>query len=196
MRFDLERVPIFSLNNEVWPGLTTQDVSLWLSPFEKGQQIFNNHIGSDLPNPPINLVPSHRGIVYRVCYVEGKGVIVVTFAVIKDFKASILKQNQGLNVMSTNAHLIRLGLCTTPQIIPIFTGIEENAHAYFDQVIKPTLDESDINFTGRHDGSDSSEEFAFQTIVKILLTNKELAVYPLPDNFYQQHQALKINNNR
>lgn len=184
MKYNKEGLPFFPVNTEVAPGLSTKEVSMWLTPFEKGQRIFNCYVGNHLPNPPIHLAQAHGGSYKKVCYVEGKGIIVVTFQVIKDL-VNLIKNCHGLNIRGSNAHLIRLGLCTTPEALPIFTGIEENAHAYFDQVVKLTLKPEEIVFTGKHDGSDSSEEFAFLTLTQILLTNPNLPVFPLPSNFHQ-----------
>ena len=131
-------------------------------------------MGSTLPNPSIHVAPIYKGAKKKVCYVEGEGIIVVTFDVINDIVSLIKKSNiESRSFRRTNAHLIRLGLCTSSEIIPIFTGIEENAHFYFDKVIKPTLKPEEISNTGRHDGSDSSEEYAFRTILNILLTHQD-----------------------
>jgi len=58
---------------------------------------------------------------------------------------------------------------------------------------KQTLNPEDVSYTGRYDGSDSSEEYAFKLMSQIILMNKSLELFPLPDNFSKKLELFNIN---
>jgi hypothetical protein len=172
-------------NRESEFKLTEEEFLLWLKPFRFGQSIFDRHVGNADPVTPLHLCPSYNGENNVICYVEEKDCVIVSFQLITDLVAHIKKYKQTLNgCRRTNAHLIRLGVCTTPDAMAIFTGIEERAHAYFHKHVKETLN-AELSYTGKYDGSDSSEEYAFREMSKIILNNRSLPLYPLPSNFYE-----------
>jgi len=62
----------------------------------------------------------------------------------------------------TDSHFRRLKLNLPTKYLPLAAGIEEQAHAVYEQKIKPKMGDRDRS-TGLYDGSDTSEEFAFRT---------------------------------
>jgi len=113
--------------------------------------------------------------------------IVATFTHIKATVSSKIKKNvQDQTIKLTNPHLVRISVCASPETMPVISGVEEQAHAYFHQEIESNLKPGEVIYTGRHDGSDTSEEFAYQSIIKVILNSTNLEIFPLPDNFPRQ----------
>lgn len=172
-------------------GFTAQEFNWWADPFWHGQSIFDKHVGSTDKATPLHIVHSYNGTDNKITYVEDIDLIYVGAKYISRIIALFKKHRAKMeSFRTTNPHLIRLGVCTRIDVIPVFTGMEERAHAHFHKHIKQTLDTNAITHTGLHDGSDSSEEYAFQQLLAIILKNKDLPLYPLPHNFHQEHQLL------
>lgn len=171
------------------PNFTEEDFVLWLNLFVLGQRIFDGHVGNEDPITDIHLCQSYKGNLGRekvACYIEELDLMAVSFKFVEADLIAIKKYLTKPSSRITNVHLNRLGVCTTPNLAPLFTGIEERAHAYFHKHVKPNLDPKEINFTGMYDGSDSSEEYAFQQIASIILRNKNLTLDPLPEDFAEK----------
>jgi len=191
MRFTRESDQHCENNPEVKHNFTQQEFTLWYEPFLEGQRIFNSHVSNGHPDIPLHICPTYGGKESIICYVEEKDVFIATFLKLEKMINGIKRQKSGISWRSTNAHLIRLGVCTTPSTMAAVNGIEESAHAHFHNIIKTGLDENDISYTGRYDGSDSSEEYAFQQISQIILRNNKLPLFPLPQNFDECCQILE-----
>ncbi len=179
----------YEQQEEITPNFTEEDFLLWLNLFVLGQRMLDEHVGNADPITHIHLCPSYKGNLGRekvACYIEELDSMAVSFKFVEADLIAIKKYLTKPNFRITNVHLNRLGVCTTPNLMPLFTGIEERAHAYFHKHVKPNLDHKEINFTGRYDGSDSSEEYAFQQIASIILRNKNLSLDPLPEDFAEE----------
>jgi transposase-like protein len=180
---------------EIKPNFTKEDFWLWYERFLFGQKIFNTHVNNQSSSSiiPFHLCPSYNGRQRLIAYVEGEHKIVATFATMEKVIKGIKQCLNGANLRSTNVHLVRMGICTSSLLMPIFTGIEESAHAYFHLHVKPKLKPEEIVYTGRYDGSDSSEEYAFQQLLQIILVHKELELFPLPQNFCEIFSNLELD---
>jgi hypothetical protein len=192
MVFQKEKQLYVQENIEVKPNFTTQEFLLWYKPFLLGQKIFNQHVSNGNSVIPLHLYPSYNGKLNMIAYVEEENEIIITFEKMEKMIRSIKEFKIGKNNRSTSAHLIRMGVYTTPVLMPVFTAIEESAHAHFHLHIKQTLNPEDISYTGRYDGSDSSEEYAFKLMSQIILMNKSLELFPLPDNFSKKLELFNI----
>lgn len=178
-----------TLEKESPPDFTEDEFMLWLHYFRLGQNIFDNHVHNSDPTTPIHVCESYNEQKNIITYVEELDQIMVTFSFIQRYALSIRKNTKKNISKTTNAHLMRLGLYTNSDLTPIFTGIEERAHAHFHKNIKPKLDPEKVVYTAKHDGSDSSEEYFFTTLIQIILNNKNLELYPLPKNFRNPYKV-------
>ncbi|NCO12568.1 MAG: hypothetical protein COZ34_02680 [Candidatus Pacebacteria bacterium CG_4_10_14_3_um_filter_34_15] len=172
-------------------GFTAKEFNWWAEPFWYGQRIFDQHVGNTDKATPLHIVPSYNGNENKITYVEEIDLIYVCTKYISSAIASLKKHRLRMeSFRTTNPHLIRLGICTRIDVLPVFTGIEERAHAYFHKHVKKTLKAGAIKYTGLYDGSDFSEEYAFQQIATIILNNKDLPIFPLPSNFNHKDQSV------
>ncbi len=170
-------------------GFTEKEFNLWADPFWHGQSIFDRHLKNTDKLTPLHIIRSYNGIENKIMYIEELDLIYVCIEYISKIVTLEKKHHQEMNTFrTTNLHLIRLGLCTRLDVLPIFTGIEERAHAYFHKHIKKTLKPEDIIYTSKHDGSDTSEEYAFNQIASIILNNTDLPLFPLPSNFQHEYR--------
>lgn len=167
--------------------ITEEDVIWWINQFFRGRLIFYLQIGEHNPlQTKMFLCPSYvdqgesRNQV--VGYDTNRDIFVVTFEFIRCHVAAKKKYQLGdENLRSSNGHLWRMGLCTLPELAPVFIGIEEEAHAYYSRNIRPLLDLSQEVRTGLYDGSDPYEEYVYQQLWKIINAGAaDLPVFPLP----------------
>lgn len=172
---------------EIVTGCTKEEILWWVDRFSIGQRLFNQ-IYDFSTYIPICFAPSYRDHNTLTTYVYDLEQVVVTFSALRN---SILSQRQyltsGCSRRVTTPHLSRLLVCTTPEAMPVITGVEEQAHAYFHLIIEPSLSPSHVKMTKRYDGSDTSEEFAFQSIVQAILRSTDLKIDPLPFNFIHEN---------
>jgi hypothetical protein len=164
---------------------TTEEIEWWIDRFGKGQEIFNRlHNFSILT--PICFALAYEDEPKVTTYSCGMQRVIVTFDSLKNnitTRRKYLRGNHSFRI--TNPHLTRMSVCTTPNDMPVITGIEEQAHSYFHLIVEPTLQPKMISYTKRYDGSDTSEEFAFQSIVEAVFRTPGLHIDPLPSNFSQ-----------
>ncbi len=86
--------------------------------------------------------------------------------------ASIKKHNDNPNgFRKTNAHLIRLGVCITPNLIPCLLEWKKELTLFYKH-IKPNLNPKKVFHTAKYGGADTFEEYVFTETSKIILGNK------------------------
>ncbi len=170
--------------------LTEEDVNWWINQFFRGRLIFSLHIGEHNPlQIKMFLCPSYidqgKNRYQVVGYDTERDIFVVTFEFIRSHVAAMKKYQLGDgNLRSSNGHLWRMGLCTLPELAPVFIGIEEEAHAYYSHNIRPQLGflSQEVR-TGLYDGSDPYEEYVYQQLQNIIHKGAaDLPVFPLPAN--------------
>lgn len=167
---------------------TESEFMLWLHYFRLGQNIFDTHVDNFGPTTPLHVCESYNNKKNIIAYVEELDQVMVTFGFIQRYVQLIRKSTKTFSTKSTNGHLMRLGMYTNSNLIPIFTGMEERAHSHYHKSIKPKLDPEKVVYTAKHDGTDSSEEYFFNMLIQIILNNKNLELYPLPKNFQNPYQ--------
>jgi hypothetical protein len=162
-------------------GCTKGEIQWWINQFGRGQELFNRLYSYDF-YAPICFAPSYSDEKNLTTYVYELQQVVVTFNSIRNSIISRRQFSPETPKRVTTPHLSRIFVCTSPETMPIITGIEEQAHAYYHLVIEPSLSPESVKMTKLYDGSDSSEEFAFQSIIRIIFQNPDLQIDPLPKN--------------
>jgi len=163
-------------------GCSTEEIQWWLSQFQKGRCLFNQLYDFD-NYPSVCFAPSYSGKDNLVTYVYELEQVIVTFNALKNSIVSKRKVDSGDSSRRvTTPHLSRISVCTTPENMPIITGIEEQSHYFFHQVIEPSMSPDHIKKTNLYDGSDTSEEFAFQSIIQAIFKSSDLQIDPIPNN--------------
>lgn len=169
--------------------LTEEDVNWWINQFFRGRLIFNLHIGEHYPpQTKMFLCPMYvdqgEGRNQVVGYEIERDIFVVTIEFVRKHVEAMKKFQSGdVNLRSSNGHLWRMGLCTLPELAPVFIGIEEEAHAYYCRNIRPQLGLFQEVRTGLYDGSDPYEEYVYQQLRNIIYKGvADLPVFSLPAN--------------
>lgn len=171
---------------EYVPHFTEDEFLWWYWRFRQGQGLFNSYAGFD-SYVPLHLCPAYDNKHLIICYVPEINNIIATFAKVESDIKSMKRYLSGSGkTRVTTPHLARMGLCTTPDCLPIFTGFEEQGHVFFHQQVASFLPKHRIAITGSYSGSDTYEEDLYKKKTGAILRNKHLNLYKLPPDFEYQ----------